>query len=86
MLGVTQSVASLSRTVGPLIASDLIYSAMPTLGYDQKMHEMSDHTLRVTFWAAAAIMFVAFMVSIYFARRYAAKHEMSSPVSEPVKG
>jgi MFS transporter, DHA1 family, tetracycline resistance protein len=86
VLGVTQSVASLSRTIGPLIASYLIYSAIPTLGHDQKMHEMSDHTLRVTFWAAAAIMFVAFMVAIYFARRYAAKHEIGNPMSEPLKG
>ncbi len=86
VLGVTQSVASLSRTIGPLIASYLIYSAIPTLGHDQKLHEMSDHTLRVTFWAAAAIMFVAFLVAIYFVRRFAAKHEISSPVSEPIKG
>jgi DHA1 family tetracycline resistance protein-like MFS transporter len=86
VLGITQSVASLSRTIGPLIASYLIYSAIPTLGHDQKLHEMSDHTLRVTFWAAAAIMFVAFMVAIYFARRYAANHEINAPVSEPIKG
>jgi DHA1 family tetracycline resistance protein-like MFS transporter len=86
VLGITQSVASLSRTIGPLVASYLIYSAIPTLGHDQKLHEMSDHTLRVTFWAAAAIMFVAFLVAIYFARRYASKREISSPMSEPIKG
>lgn len=86
VLGVTQSAASLSRTIGPLIASCLIYSSIPALGYDQKMHEMSDHTLRVTFWTAAAIMFVAFMVAVYFARRFATKHEIGSPVSEPVNG
>jgi DHA1 family tetracycline resistance protein-like MFS transporter len=86
VLGITQSVASLSRTIGPLIASYLIYSAIPTPGYDQRMHEMSNHTLRVTFWAAAVIMFVAFLVAIYFARHYAAKHEIGSPVSEPIEG
>jgi DHA1 family tetracycline resistance protein-like MFS transporter len=86
VLGVTQSAASLSRTAGPLIASYLIYSAIPTLGHDQRMHEMSDHTLRATFWAAAVIMFIAFAVAIYFARRYAAEREISGPVSEPVNG
>ena len=85
VLGVTQSVASLSRTVGPLIAAGLILSA-PTIGYDQKPHEMSDHSLRVTFWAAAAIMFAAFLLSVYFARAYAADDEISRPISEPVEG
>jgi DHA1 family tetracycline resistance protein-like MFS transporter len=85
VLGVTQSVASLSRTVGPLIAAALILSAA-TIGYDQKPHEMSDHSLRVTFWTAAAIMFAAFLLAIYFARTYAADYKLSRPVSEPVEG
>jgi DHA1 family tetracycline resistance protein-like MFS transporter len=85
VLGITQSVASLSRTIGPLIAAALIASA-PTLGYDQKMHEMSDHSLRVTFWAAAGIMFAAFLFAVYFARSYATDYEMSSRISEPVEG
>jgi DHA1 family tetracycline resistance protein-like MFS transporter len=86
VLGITQSVASLSRTVGPLIASYLIYSAMPALGQDQKMHEMSDHSLRATFWAAAAIMLAAFLLAIYFARVYASKRKMGNAMSEPVEG
>jgi DHA1 family tetracycline resistance protein-like MFS transporter len=85
VLGVTQSVASLSRTVGPLIASYLIYSAVATIGYDQKPHEMSDHSVLVTFWTAAAIMFVAFLLTVYFARAYAANRELTSPVSESAK-
>jgi DHA1 family tetracycline resistance protein-like MFS transporter len=86
VLGITQSVAALSRTIGPLIASYLIYSAVPERGYDQRIHKMSDHTLRVTFWAAAAIMFVAFLFAIHFARRFAAKREVNNSLSEPVKG
>jgi MFS transporter, DHA1 family, tetracycline resistance protein len=86
VLGVTQSVASLSRTVGPLVASYLIYSALPTLGRDQKMHEMSDQSLRATFWTAAAIMFAAFLLAVYFARAYAANYEIGARVSEPVEG
>jgi MFS transporter, DHA1 family, tetracycline resistance protein len=86
VLGVTQSVASLSRTVGPLIAASLILSA-PTIGYDQKPHEMSDHTLRVTFWAAAVIMFAAFLIAVYFTRVYAADYQISRrPMSKPVEG
>lgn len=85
VLGVTQSVASLSRTVGPLIAAGLILSA-PTIGYDQKAHEMSDQSLLVTFWAAAVIMFLAFLLAVYFARAYAADEEVGRTLSEPVEG
>ena len=67
------------------MASQLI-SALPTLGYDQKMHEMSDHSLRLTFWAAAAVMAAAFLLAVYVARVYAADYRISSPTSEPVKG
>ncbi len=49
------------------------------------MHEMSDHSLRVTFWAAAGIMFAAFLFAVYFARSYATDYEMSSRISEPVE-
>jgi DHA1 family tetracycline resistance protein-like MFS transporter len=77
VLGVTQSVASLARAVGPLIASALIYSAVATLGFDRQMHNMSDHSLRTTFWTAAAIMLVAFMLAIYFTYAHAAKYSES---------
>lgn len=71
VLGVTQSVASLARTVGPLISSALIYSAVATYGQDNQLHNMSDHSLRVTFWTAGAIMFIAFLLSAYLARNHA---------------
>src|SRR5256714_3197337 len=71
VLGVTQSVASLARTVGPLISSALIYSAVATYGADQKIHNMSDRSLEATFWTAAAIMLAAFLMAIYFTRRHA---------------
>ena len=74
VLGVTQSVASLARAVGPLIASALIYSAIATLGFDQKMHNMSDHSLRVTFWTAAAIMLAAFLLAVYFTYAHASEY------------
>jgi len=71
VLGVTQSVASLARAVGPSIAAFLIYSAVMTRGVDGEYHNMSNHTLFVTFWTAASIMFVTFLLAIYFARAHA---------------
>ena len=71
VLGVTQSVASLARTVGPLISSALIFSAVAYFGADAKMHNISDHSLRATFWTASAIMFTAFLLAIYFTRHHA---------------
>lgn len=76
VLGITQSVASLARIVGPLISSALIYSAVATYGADRKIHNMSDHSLRVTFWTAAVIMCAAFVLSIYFARMHASEYEI----------
>jgi DHA1 family tetracycline resistance protein-like MFS transporter len=75
-LGITQSAASLARAVGPTIAALLIYSAVETYGADGKLHEMSGHSLFVTFWTAAAIMFVAFLLAVCFARLYATDYEM----------
>jgi DHA1 family tetracycline resistance protein-like MFS transporter len=75
VLGVTQSAASLARVVGPTLSSFLIYSAVATLGADGKTHNMSDHSLFATFWTAAAIMFIAFLISLYFARSHAAEYE-----------
>jgi DHA1 family tetracycline resistance protein-like MFS transporter len=85
VLGITQSVASLSRTVGPLIAAALIASA-PTFGYDQRLHKMSNESVRVTFWAAAAIMFAALLLAIYFASRYAVDYRIGAPVSDAAEG
>jgi MFS transporter, DHA1 family, tetracycline resistance protein len=72
-LGVTQSTASLARTVGPLISAALIYSAVETMGVDQKLHHLSTSSLRATFWTAGGIMFAAFVLAVYFARAYASE-------------
>ncbi|MET0626338.1 MAG: MFS transporter [Pyrinomonadaceae bacterium] len=74
VLGVTQSVASLARVVGPLVSAALIYSAVATVGHDGNPHNMSDRSVGLTFWAAAAIMFVAFLLAAYFARAYAPEY------------
>ena len=69
ILGVTQSVASLARAIGPSIAALLIASPMVHIGADGQPHYMSDFSLFVTFWTGAAIMLVAFFVAFYFRRR-----------------
>jgi len=67
VLGVTQSTASLARAVGPSLAAILISSSIAHLGADGAPHYMSDHSLFVTFWTAAAIMFIAFFLAFYLA-------------------
>jgi DHA1 family tetracycline resistance protein-like MFS transporter len=71
VLGVTQSVASLARAVGPTLAALLISSAFAYRGADGQTHFMSDHSLFVTFWTGSAIMFVALLLAVYFARKHA---------------
>ena len=68
VLGVTQSVASLARAVGPFMAAILINSSVAHVGADGEPHYMSDHSLFVTFWTGAAIMFLATMMALYFSR------------------
>jgi DHA1 family tetracycline resistance protein-like MFS transporter len=58
-LGLMQSGGSLARAVGPLVAGLLLNNAFS---------KVDDHTLYRTFWTASGIMFVAFLVSMYFAR------------------
>jgi DHA1 family tetracycline resistance protein-like MFS transporter len=74
VLGVTQSVASLARAVGPTLAALLISSAFAYRGADGQTHFMSDHSLFVTFWTGSAIMFVALLLAVYFARTHAADY------------
>jgi DHA1 family tetracycline resistance protein-like MFS transporter len=74
VLGVTQSVASVARAVGPSIAAVLIYSAVAHFGFDLKPQNMSDASIQRTFWTAAAIQFAAFLLAIYFARAYRGKY------------
>jgi multidrug resistance protein len=69
VLGVTQSVASLARAVGPSLAALLINSRAAHVGADGQPHYMSDYSLFITFWTAAAIMFVAFLLAVYFGRK-----------------
>ena len=66
VLGVTQSTASLARSVGPSLAAVLISSSIAHLGADGLPHYMSDHSLFVTFWTAAAIMLIAFFLAFYY--------------------
>ena len=73
-MGVTQSVASLARAVGPSIAALLIHSQTPQMGADGVAHYMSDHSLYVTFWSGALIMFFAFALAMYFKRTHAADY------------
>lgn len=70
VLGVVQSAASLARAVGPSLAAILIHSETAHLGNDGGLHYMSDHSLLVTFWTGAAIMFLAFLMAVYFARSH----------------
>lgn len=74
VLGVTQSVASLARAVGPSLAAVLIASSVAHQGADGQIHFMSDYSLFVTFWTGAAIMFVAFLLATYFARAHAREY------------
>ena len=69
ILGVTQSVASLARAVGPSLAAILIASSVEHLGADGEPHYMSDHSLFVTFWTGAGIMFLAFVLAVVFSTR-----------------
>lgn len=86
VLGVTQSVASLARVVGPSLQSLLIYSALMTYGADGKLHNMSTHSLFVTFWTAAAIMFFAFLLASYFSRTHASEYAHADAEVTPAMG
>src|SRR5687767_14402000 len=68
ILGVTQSVASLARAIGPFLAAVLIASPIAHMGADGQPHYMSDYSLFVTFWTGAAIMLLAFLLAFYFSK------------------
>ena len=68
VLGVTQSTSSLARAVGPSLAAVLISSSIAHLGADGQFHEMSDHSLFVTFWTASGIMLLAFLLATYYSK------------------
>jgi DHA1 family tetracycline resistance protein-like MFS transporter len=71
VLGVMQSAASLARAVGPSMTALLIHSSIANHGADGELHYMSDHSLFLTFWTGAAIMFAAFLVTLYLSRVHA---------------
>ncbi|MBK8465618.1 MAG: MFS transporter [Chloracidobacterium sp.] len=58
-LGIMQSAASLARAIGPIVGGFLL---------NNSLNAIDDFTLYRTFWTASAIMFVAFLVAVYFAR------------------
>ena len=74
VLGVTQSVGSLARAVGPSIAAVLIYSAVAFPSAVGTFHHMSDRSIRITFWTGSLIMFLAFLLAVYFSRQHAAEY------------
>jgi DHA1 family tetracycline resistance protein-like MFS transporter len=65
-LGIMQSGASLARAVGPFIAGFLLNTAAG---------KVDDHSLAVTFWTAAGIMFAAFVGALLFLRNAPPHHE-----------
>jgi vacuolar-type H+-ATPase subunit I/STV1 len=64
--------------VGPALAAVLIHSAIAYRGADGVTHFMSDHSLFVTFWTGAAIMFLAFLLALYFTRAHAVDYSDTS--------
>ncbi len=58
-LGILQSGASLARVIGPILGGVLLNNAI---------NAIDDFTLYRTYLTAAAIMFVAFLVAVYFAK------------------
>lgn len=58
-MGVMQSSASLARAIGPALAGVLLNNAVG---------DIDDFTIFRTFWTAAALMAVTFLVAIYFAK------------------
>ena len=74
VLGVTQSVASLARAVGPSLAAALISSAIAHRGLDGQLLKMSDASIFRTFWTAAGIQFLGLLIAIYFTRAFGKRY------------
>lgn len=58
-LGVLQSGASLARAIGPVIGGVLL---------NNTLNQVDNSTIQRTFWTAAAIMIIAFLIALYFAK------------------
>src|SRR5437016_14576177 len=82
VLGAMQSVASLARAVGPSLAAFLIYSSVGHVGFGGRPQNMRDSSIFRTFWTAAALQFIAFLISVYFARAYGRDYS-TEVVAEP---
>jgi MFS transporter, DHA1 family, tetracycline resistance protein len=61
VLGVMQSAASLARAISPTITGFLLNNAV---------NKVDDYTLKRNFWTAAAIMFAAVLVAIYYLKNH----------------
>jgi DHA1 family tetracycline resistance protein-like MFS transporter len=59
VMGVMQSGASLARAIGPTIGGILL---------NNSLNKVDRFTVFRTYWVASAIMFVAFIAAVYFAR------------------
>jgi len=60
-LGILQSAASLARVFGPLLCGVLLNNAVG---------DVDENSLFRTFWAAAALMFLAFIIGVYYLRNH----------------
>jgi DHA1 family tetracycline resistance protein-like MFS transporter len=60
VLGVMQSAASLARAISPMLTGFLLNNAI---------NQVDDFTLKRNFWTAAAIMFLAVLVAIYYLKQ-----------------
>ncbi len=58
-LGIIQSGASLARAIGPALGGILLNNAL---------NQVDDFTIQRTFWTASAIMIVAMLIAVYFAK------------------
>lgn len=67
-LGIMQSSSSLARAIGPMVGGILLTNALQTL---------DDNTVTRTFWAASALMAIAFITSI-FATMSAKKYQLEN--------
>ena len=64
-LGILQSGASLARAIGPTIGGPLLSNSASAI---------DNSTISRTFWTASAIMLVAFVFAVYFARSFSGEN------------
>ena len=69
-MGVMQSAASLGRAVGPALTGFLLTAGAAEGVENLAIGNINDFTIERTFWTAAAIMILPFLMAVYFARRH----------------